>query len=136
MADIMLSEQPLDAAALTQQLIAPQYGGIDIFIGTVRQMTGDVETTAIDYTAYRPMALKEMQKLAAPYQAQGFKVVMAHRVGHLELCDLAVFIGVAAPHRAEAFAACRELIDQLKQTVPIWKKEYDTDKIRFGGLED
>lgn len=133
---IEITDQPLDAAALTQRLIAPQYGGIDIFIGTVRQMTGDVETTAIDYSAYVPMARKEMQKLAAPYVDAGFEVVMVHRIGHLALCDLAVFIGVAAPHRAEAFTACRDLIDRLKQTVPIWKKEYDTDKIRFGGLED
>lgn len=136
MTHIAITHQPLDAAVLMQTLMAPQYGGIDIFIGTVRQMTGEIETTAIDYSAYVPMAIKEMQKLAAPYLAQGFEVTMVHRIGHLELGDLAVFIGVAAPHRAEAFAACRDLIDRLKQTVPIWKKEYDTDKIRFGGLED
>ena len=136
MTHIAITDQPIDATALTQKLIAPQYGGIDIFIGTVRQMTGEIETTALDYTAYVPMALKEMQKLADPYVAKGYEVVMVHRIGHLELTDLAVFIGVATPHRAEAFAACQDLIDTLKQTVPIWKKEFDTDRIRFGGLDD
>lgn len=131
---ITVTDQPLDLVALNQELVAPQFGGIVTFVGTVRQFTGEVETTSLAYSAYVPMAIKEMEKLAAPYLAQGLGVTMAHRIGHLELGDVAVFIGVAAPHRKEAFVACEDLIDRLKQTVPIWKKEYDTDQVRYGGL--
>ncbi len=132
MAKIKLSATPLDVNALYQALKAPEYGGIVTFVGTVRQWTGDIETQSIEYSAYSEMAISQLEKLAALIEAQGARVVIAHRVGHLELMDEAVFIGVAAAHRAEAFEWCQYLIDTLKQEVPIWKKEFDTDKVRWG----
>ena len=76
--------------------------------------------------------LKQLEKIAAPIEEQGGRVVVAHRTGELTLTDIAVFVGVAAPHRAEAFKWCQHVIDTLKHEVPIWKKEYDTDKVRWG----
>ncbi|KRL67510.1 molybdenum cofactor biosynthesis protein MoaE [Companilactobacillus versmoldensis] len=132
---IKIVDKPIDVDSLTKSLIHNEYGGIDTFLGTVRQYTGEIETEKIEYSTYKMMAEKEMQKLADSVLAQGMDVVMVHRVGELQLGDVAVFIGVAAPHRAEAFENCQMLIDRLKKTVPIWKKEYDKDKIRWGGLE-
>ena len=133
MAVIKLSATPLDVNALYQALKSPEYGGIVTFVGTVRQWTGRIETQSIDYSAYAEMAISQLEKLAAPIEAQGARVVIVHRVGHLDLMDEAVFVGVAAAHRAEAFEWCQYLIDTLKKEVPIWKKEFDTDKVRWGG---
>ncbi|WP_137638272.1 molybdenum cofactor biosynthesis protein MoaE [Loigolactobacillus binensis] len=132
---VAIAAQPLDVQALYEKLKAPQFGGIVTFVGTVRQWTADVETHAIEYTAYTEMALKELTKLATTIEAQGANVVIVHRVGHLALTDEAVFVGVAAAHRGDAFKWCEYLINAVKQQVPIWKKEFDTDKIRWGGLE-
>ena len=103
-----------------------------MFVGTVRQWTGSIQTTKITYSAYQPMAERQLEKIAAPIEAQGGRVVVAHRTGTLELTDIAVFVGVAAVHRAEAFKWCQPVIHTLKHEVPIWKKEYDTDKVRWG----
>ncbi|ALO03937.1 molybdenum cofactor biosynthesis protein MoaE [Lactiplantibacillus paraplantarum] len=132
MAMIKLSATPLDVNALYQALKAPEYGGIVTFVGTVRQWTGTIETQSIEYSAYAEMAISQLNKLAAPIEAKGARVVIVHRVGHLDLMDEAVFVGVAAAHRAEAFEWCQCLIDTLKKEVPIWKKEFDTDKVRWG----
>lgn len=129
---LRISDEPIDVAALYQRLVDPQYGGIDMFVGTVRQWTGKIETTKIEYSAYQPMAEKQLEKIAMPIEKQGGRVVVAHRTGQLDLSDIAVFVGVAAPHRAEAFKWCQYIIDTLKREVPIWKKEYDTDKVRWG----
>ncbi|AKP64381.1 molybdopterin biosynthesis protein, E chain [Levilactobacillus koreensis JCM 16448] len=129
---LKISPTPLDVHALYEKLKDPQYGGIVTFVGTVRQWTGDIETQTIDYSAYPEMAEKQLNKLAAPIEAKGARVVIAHRVGHLDLTDEAVFVGVAAAHRAEAFEWCQYLIDTLKTEVPIWKRETDTDAVRWG----
>ncbi|MBT9672710.1 molybdenum cofactor biosynthesis protein MoaE [Secundilactobacillus kimchicus] len=129
---LKISESPIDVQSLYDRLKDAQYGGIVTFVGTVRQWTGDVETQFIEYSAYQPMAERQLEKLAAPIEAKGARVVIAHRLGRLELTDEAVFVGVAAGHRAEAFEWCQYLIDTLKQDVPIWKKETDTDAVRWG----
>ena len=120
---LRISDEPIEVSEMYKQLVAPEYGGIDMFVGTVRQWTGEIETTKIEYSAYHPMAEKQLEKIAAPIEKQG---------GELGLTDIAVFVGVAAPHRAEAFKWCQYVIDTLKHEVPIWKKEYDTDKVRWG----
>jgi molybdopterin synthase catalytic subunit len=130
---VAISDKPLDVHALYQKLKDPAFGGIVVFSGTVRQWTDEIETESLEYTAYEPMAVKELTALAEEVEAKGARVVMVHRVGHLKLADEAVFVGVAAPHRGEAFKWCEYLIDTLKQRVPVWKKEYDTDKVRWGG---
>lgn len=128
---LRIDDRSIKVQPLYDKLVSPQYGGIDMFVGTVRQWTGPVETSKIKYFAYHPMAEHQLEKIAAPIEKQGGRVVVAHRTGMLQLTDIAVFVGVAAPHRAEAFRWCHHVIDSLKHDVPIWKREYDTDKVRW-----
>jgi molybdopterin synthase catalytic subunit len=107
----------------------PGRGGIVTFVGTVRDEARGRRIQHLEYEAYPEMALREMEKIATEAEGRwsGVRIAIAHRTGHLEIGELAVVIAAAAPHRAEAFEACRFAIDTLKQTVPIWKKEIATD---------
>lgn len=124
---ILLSESPLDPAAALDAVRDPAAGGIDIFIGTSRRATHPDfgELAALDYSAYTEMALTEMRKLAQAARQHWpiCRVAILHRTGRCALGEISVIIAVSTPHRADAFAACRFLIDQLKTTVPIWKQE-------------
>lgn len=124
-----LSDQPLELAQAVGRVSGPGMGGIVTFVGAVRDHARGREIRHLEYEAYPEMAEREMQKIAdeAAQRWPGCAVSIGHRSGHLEVGDLAVVIAAAAPHRAEAFAACRFAIDTLKQTVPIWKKEVATD---------
>lgn len=107
----------------------PESGGIDVFIGTVRNATKGKTVFKLDFEAYAPMAIKEMQKIAdeALKKWDLQKVLIHHRTGTLQVGEIPVVIAVSAPHRDAAFDACRYIIDTLKQTVPIWKKEFFED---------
>jgi len=124
-----LSERPLDVAATIARVSGPGMGGIATFLGAVRDEARGRAIQHLEYESYPEMAEREMQKIAdaAAERWPGVRVAIAHRAGHLEVGELAVVIAAAAPHRAEAFEACRFAIDTLKQTVPIWKKEVATD---------
>lgn len=124
-----LSEQPLDAGAVIARVAGPGMGGITVFIGAVRDHARGREIRHLEYEAYPGMAEQEMDRVAdeAATRWPGARVAIAHRTGHLEIGDVAVVVAAAAPHRAEAFEACRFAIDTLKETVPIWKKEVATD---------
>lgn len=104
-------------------------GGIALFVGTVRNTTQNKEVLQLDFSGYEPMALKEMHKIAQTaldnYKIE--KIAIHHAVGTLAIGDIPVIIAVAAPHRGAAFDACQYAIDTLKDTVPIWKKEYFED---------
>jgi len=104
-------------------------GGIDVFIGTVRNQTKGKKVVKLDFEAYVPMAISEMRKIAiqACEKWPVEKVSMHHRVGSLDIKGIAVVIAVAAPHRKASFDACQFCIDTLKETVPIWKKEFFED---------
>jgi molybdopterin synthase catalytic subunit len=123
-----ISEQPLDTGAVVQRVLGPDAGGIVTFVGTVRDASRGHAIRHLEYEAYPEMAEREMQKICDEAAAQwpGARVAVAHRVGHLPIGEIAVVVAAAAPHRAEAFAACRYTIDTLKQRVPIWKKEFAT----------
>jgi len=127
--DCSLSEQPLDVAATVARVSGPGMGGIVTFAGAVRDEARGRSIRHLEYEAYPEMAEREMQKIvaAAAERWPDAKVAIAHRAGHLEIGELAVVIAAAAPHRADAFEACRFAIDTLKETVPIWKKEVATD---------
>lgn len=124
-----LSEQPLDESAVTARVAAPDCGGVVTFVGAVRDHSRGHDIRHLEYEAYPEMALREMERIAdeAAERWPGSRVAIAHRVGHLEIGDLAVVVAAAAPHRGEAFSACRFAIDTLKERVPIWKKEVATD---------
>jgi molybdopterin synthase catalytic subunit len=109
--------------------MSPQSGGVDVFIGTVRDATKGKTVVRLEFEAYEPMALKEMRKIAEQAFAQWpvQKLLIHHRVGVLEVGEVPVIIAVSCAHRDAAFEACRYIIDILKQTVPIWKKEIFED---------
>nr|MBA3538214.1 molybdopterin converting factor subunit 1 [Deltaproteobacteria bacterium] len=100
-------------------------GGIVTFTGMVRRHSRGVVVDHLEYEAYGTMAVREMTRLVAEIEAEipGTRLAVEHRVGRLEIGEIAVVIAAAAPHRAEAFTACRAMIDRLKDRVPIWKKE-------------
>jgi molybdopterin synthase catalytic subunit len=127
--DCWLSERPLDVAAVVARVSGPGIGGVVTFLGAVRDHARGREIEHLEYEAYTGMAEREMAKIAAEAGARwpGVRVAIAHRTGRLEIGELAVVVAAGAAHRAEAFAACRFAIDTLKQTVPIWKKEFATD---------
>lgn len=119
----------IDAASILQEIKRPEDGATAVFEGIVRNQTRGRRTLYLNYEAYEEMALKQMEELAARALAD-FKirdVVMVHRLGRLEIGETSVLIVVASAHRAAAFDACRWLIDTLKRTVPIWKKEFFED---------
>lgn len=127
--EIKISSQPIDIQRCINRAMSPESGGIDVFIGTVRNATKGKAVLRLEFEAYEKMALAEMDKIAVqsgerwPVQ----KLVVHHRTGVLTVGEVAVVIAVSAAHRAAAFEACRYVIDSLKQTVPIWKKEIFED---------
>ena len=126
---LLLQHSPLNVGTAFAFLQTPRAGGIDLFVGTTRQWTGDKETVRLEYDCYAAMALKEMERLAGEAQARWpvERVCILHRLGIVPPAEASVVVGVATPHRADAFAACRYLIDTLKQQVPIWKREVYAD---------
>lgn len=104
-------------------------GGIAVFVGTVRNSTQNKAVTQLDFSTYKPMAIKEMQKIAAKALIQFpiKRIAIHHAEGLLQIKDIPVIITVSSPHRNAAFEACQFAIDTLKETVPIWKKEYFED---------
>jgi molybdopterin synthase catalytic subunit len=125
-----LTHDPIDYHALTESVRRPGCGGVVLFLGTVRDLTGDKATASLDYEAYPDMAEKKLAEVEREMQQrwpQIGAVAIVHRLGHLEVGEIAVAVAVACPHRTEAFAACQYAIDRLKQVVPIWKKDNRPD---------
>lgn len=127
--NILLSETPLSAQSCEAFVQSPDAGGTVVFIGTVRNQTQEKKVIRLEFEAYAPMAVSEMQKIAeqAIEKFSVRKIAIHHRTGILEIGDIPVVIAVSAAHRAAAFEACQYCIDTLKQTVPIWKKEIFED---------
>ena len=124
-----LSESPIDAAALARELAQVGAGACVTFEGWVRDNNEGRNVLRLGYQAYAPLALAEGERILAEARAK-FAVVdaaCAHRVGTLEVGELAVWVGVSAAHRDAAFAACRYVIDEVKRRVPIWKNEHYAD---------
>jgi MoaE-MoaD fusion protein len=121
--------EPIDTAGVLANLKGGEDGAAVVFEGVVRNQTRGRRTLYLDYEAYEEMARQEMEGLAeqALKQFQVRDVVLVHRLGRLEIGETSVLIIVASAHRGAAFDACRWLIDTLKRTVPIWKKEYFED---------
>jgi molybdopterin synthase catalytic subunit len=126
---ILLVPDPIDTLALIRHVRTGADGAIVTFDGCVRNQSHGRRTLYLDYEAYESMALAKMREIAAEVHAKFpiDRVAVAHRLGRLEIAETSVFIAVSAPHRAAAFDACRYVIDTLKRSVPIWKKEYFED---------
>ena len=123
-----LSEKALDVGEVIARVSGDDCGGLVTFLGAVRDHSRGQSIRHLEYEAYPPMAVAEMDRIAdeAAERWPGSRVAIAHRTGHLDIGELAVVVAAAAPHRAEAFEASRYAIDTLKERVPIWKKEVTT----------
>ncbi len=121
-----ISTAALDPDALRGELSAPDAGGFVAFEGRVRGRNRSREVTALEYEAYGDLAQKEGDRILAEARERfGLTAALCvHRVGRLHIGEIAVWVGVAAPHRSQAFDGCRFIIDELKRRVPIWKKEH------------
>lgn len=120
-----LTDDPIDTRSLVSRVLRPGDGAYVLFEGVVRNHHEGHSVASIFYDAYRPMAEKEIGKIVADVERQFTDTALAvvHRLGDLGVGDSSIAIVCASPHRAEAFAACRMVIDRIKETVPIWKKE-------------
>ncbi len=118
-------EGPIDVGALIAEVAHPSCGAIATFLGTVRDHAEGRPVAGIEYHAYREMAVRKLAEIGEEIRREwGLdRVAIVHRVGRLAIGEISVAIAVAAPHRAEAFAACRHAIERIKVIVPIWKKE-------------
>jgi molybdopterin synthase catalytic subunit len=118
-------ESPIDVAKLLGEIRSPANGAAIVFVGTVRNVNEGRPVSGISYTAYRPMAEKELRTIAeeASTMFETPDVVVEHRIGKLALEDVSVAIAVATPHRAQAYDCSRYIIEELKKRVPIWKEE-------------
>jgi molybdopterin synthase catalytic subunit len=126
---VEITESVIDFEIVTNSVRSNQAGAVCLFLGTVREMTGDRQTSSLDYEAYPEMARKKMLELEleARNRWPAIEVAIVHRVGHLELGDVSVAVAVSTPHRGHSFEACGWIIDTLKEVVPIWKKEVWAD---------
>jgi molybdopterin synthase catalytic subunit len=122
---VRLTRAAIDYHALTEEVRRSDCGAVVLFLGTVRDLTGEQVTVALDYEAYPAMAEKKMAEIEEETRGRWpvGEMVMEHRLGHLEVGEVSVAVAVSCPHRAQAFEACRHAIDRLKELVPIWKKE-------------
>jgi len=123
---IAIESEPIDVAALQAAVADPGAGGAVTFVGTTRRENAGRIVIRLEYEAYEPMALQEMRKIAeeAGRRFRITRIAIRHRIGVVEIGESSVAIAVSAPHRGDAFDACRFAIDRLKEVVPIWKKEH------------
>ena len=135
-----IRQDAIDIASVVAHVARPGAGGIDVFVGCVRDENDGRAVVLLEYEAYVPMALAEMNRIGEEIERAtpdgSVRVAVSHRVGSLRVGDLAVVCAASAPHRAEAFAACRALIDEIKHRVPIWKREHGPEGAYWVGWQD
>lgn len=119
-------KEPIDVSRVIQAVVDRNAGAIVTFIGTVRELTNGKKTLYLEYEAYESMAKKKLEQIGAEIMERfpEAKVAIVHRIGRLEIMDVAVAIAVSTPHRADAYEANRYAIERIKEMVPIWKKEH------------
>jgi molybdopterin synthase catalytic subunit len=123
---IKLTHDLIDHVALTESVRRPNCGAVITFLGTVRDLTGEQVTVALDYEAYPGMAEKKLAEIEADTRGRWpvGELAIVHRLGRTAVGEVSVVVAISCPHRAEAFAACKHAIDRLKELVPIWKREH------------
>ncbi|ULT56955.1 molybdenum cofactor biosynthesis protein MoaE [Neobacillus drentensis] len=124
-----ISKDPIDIQAVIDKVVQREAGAITTFIGTVRELTNGKKTLFLIYEAYEAMAVKKLEQIGREIEErwEGSKAAITHRVGRLDITDVAVVIAVSTPHRADAYEANRYAIERIKEIVPIWKKEHWED---------
>ena len=119
----LITTEPIDEAALRRAVLSPANGALVIFSGIVRNHDNGRSIRSLDYQAH-PDAQRMLAKCCARIAAEsGLNIAAAHRIGSLEIGDVALYAAVAAPHRREAFETCERLVDEIKMTIPIWKRQ-------------
>ncbi len=122
---VELTPEPIDVPEVSRRVAAAGHGAVVTFAGNVRDNALGNRVLYLEYEAYSPLAEKELARIAVEAEARwGVAVAVSHRLGRLEIGECSVAVAVASPHRAAAFDACRWVMDTLKATVPIWKKEF------------
>lgn len=126
---VELTHAAIDTQAVQQFVATTRAGALVLFLGTVREFTDGRQTNSLDYEAYPEMARREIEKLIAETNAKWpvLRTAVVHRLGRLELGDVAVAVAVSSPHRQAAFAAAEHLMNRIKESVPIWKRERWSD---------
>jgi len=129
MTEVIVTADKLNVDIIYKKVCAPTAGAVNLFVGTVRNKTKEKQVVRLEYEAYNKMAISEIEKIVnnAKKKWSIENVIVHHRSGVLDIGDEAVVIAVSTPHRKESFEACEFIIDSLKQTVPIWKKEVFSD---------
>ena len=132
-----LIDDPIDTATLIGQTLRPSDGAYVVFEGVVRDHHEGHAVESIFYDAYRPMAEKEIERIVRDVEREipEAAIAVVHRLGLLQVGEASIAIVCASPHRGESFAACRALIDRIKETVPIWKKERGPDGEEWVGWQ-
>lgn len=135
MENYWLSEDPITINECIDKVIRPEAGAISTFIGVAREYTQGKRTLFLEYDAYVPMATKQLARIGEEIQEKwpDARVAIAHRLGRLDISEVAVAIAVSTPHRDASFKASRYAIERIKEIVPIWKKEHWEDGTKWLG---
>lgn len=131
----LITNDPISIEQVTNKVIRREAGAINTFIGTVRELTRGKKTLYLEYDAYQSMAEKKLAQIGSEIKEKwpNAMVAITHRIGRLEISDIAVVIAVSTPHRAHSFEASRYAIERIKEIVPIWKKEHWEDGEKWIG---
>ncbi|WLR47557.1 molybdenum cofactor biosynthesis protein MoaE [Halobacillus litoralis] len=124
-----ITTEPLEIEEVTKRVIRREAGAVNTFIGTVREFTKGKRTLFLQYETYKDMAEKKLEQISKEIEQRwpSAEVAIAHRIGRLEITDIAVIIAVSTPHRNDSYEASRYAIERIKEIVPIWKKEHWED---------
>jgi molybdopterin synthase catalytic subunit len=136
---VSISTLPIDVGSILKEVSTPESGGIDVFVGTVRNHSRGKHVIRLEYSAYVPMAEKLMAEIEEDIHRRWpvHHVALIHRIGSLEIGDIAVVTAVSSAHRHVAFEACRYAIERVKAVVPVWKKEFAEDgEVWVEGLKE
>jgi molybdopterin synthase catalytic subunit len=130
-----ISKEPINIQSVIDKVVQREAGAITTFIVTVRELTKGKRTLFLIYEAYEAMAVKKLQQIGNEIEErwEGSQVAITHRVGRLDITDVAVVIAVSTPHRADSYEANRYAIERIKEIVPIWKKEHWEDGEKWMG---
>ena len=135
---IEVTHEPLDPEAVTKEVRRDTNGAVVTFLGTTRDNFEGKRVITLEYEAFEEMAVKKLEEirqgLMAEFQIED--IAISHRIGRVDIGQVSLVVAVASPHRKEAFLACHEAVDRLKETVPIWKKEIFEDGSRWVACED
>lgn len=130
-----ITREPIKIEEVYQKVVRREAGAVTTFVGTVRELTHGKKTLYLEYEAYESMALKKMRQIVGEMKEKWpvLEVVIVHRVGRLDITDIAIAIAVSSPHRPDAYEANRYALERVKEMVPIWKKEHWEDGEKWIG---